>query len=489
VNPDSEDDAETGPPPQGPPPDGPPPQGPLPDGPLPDGPLPARPPAARPPAAVPPADDAEELYDSAPCGYLTTLMDGTIVRVNATLLRWAGVEREETLGRRFTDFLTVGGRIYHETHFAPLLRLHGEISGIALELKAADGSRVPVLVSSVVKYDADGLPMLVRTTVFEASDRRAYEEELLRQRKAADLARGRAQEAQKAAEQAQRVAEQARWEAEQARQEAEAARRQADTDRTRLDEAFRVLQQALLPPELPAVPGLELACHYRAVSPERIGGDFYDVLELGDGRWAFFLGDVSGNGPGAAAVTSLTRYTLRAALLHDGDLIDALRSLNVALRETNEEEGGDGNPRYCTVVVGLVEPDPARGEASVRLASGGHPPALLLRATGQVEYLDTPGGMLVGIVEDADFAATSTTLTPGDTLLLYTDGLTEAHTGARPGELFGADGLRAFVRGLGPSGPRRLVAEVEALLDRFGEALDDDTALLALGAPALTGRR
>jgi sigma-B regulation protein RsbU (phosphoserine phosphatase) len=436
-------------------------------------------------AGGPPADDAEDLYDSAPCGYLSTLMDGTIVRVNATLLRWVGVEREAALGRRFTEFLTVGGRIHHETHFAPLLRLHGRLGGIALELKAADGSRVPVLVSSTLKYDAEGVPTLVRTTVFEASDRRAYEEELLRQRKVAELARGRAQDAKEAADQARRTAEQARWEAEQAQREAEAARRQADTDRTRLEEAFRVLQEALLPPTLPEVPGLELACHYRAVSPERIGGDFYDVLELGDGRWALFLGDVSGSGPEAAAVTSLTRYTLRAELLHDGDLLRALRSLNVALCERNE--GGDGNPRFCTVVVGLVEPVAARGGARVTLASGGHPPALLLRTTGAVEYLDTPGGMLVGIVPDADFVVTTTSLASGDTVLLYTDGLTEARTGARPGELFGGDGLRDFVRRLGPSSPQRLVAEVEVLLDRFGGALDDDTALLALGTPA--GRR
>ncbi|WP_448321643.1 PP2C family protein-serine/threonine phosphatase [Streptomyces sp. CO7] len=448
------------------------------------GPDAGRPDAGEPDAGGPPADDAEDLYDSAPCGYLSTLMDGTIVRVNATLLRWVGVEREAALGRRFTEFLTIGGRIYHETHFAPLLRLHGKIGGIALELKAADGSRVPVLVSSVIKYDADGMPMLVRTTVFEASDRRAYEEELLRQRKAAEEARGRAQVAQEAAEHARQVAEHAQWEAEQAQREAEAARRQADTDRARLDEAFRVLQEALLPPELPEVPGLELACHYRAESPERIGGDFYDVLELGDGRWAFFLGDVSGSGPEAAAVTSLTRYTLRAALLHDGDLLDALTSLNVALRERNAS--GDGSLRYCTVVVGLVEPDTAHREARVRLASGGHPPALLLRATGEVEYLHTPGGMLVGIAAEADFVTTTVTLAPGDTLLLYTDGLIEARTGARPGELFDADGLCEFVRGLGPSGAPRLVAEIEALLDRFGEALDDDTALLALGAPAAT---
>ncbi|MDH6228293.1 SpoIIE family protein phosphatase [Streptomyces sp. MJP52] len=431
-------------------------------------------PAATPPGGLP-TDDAEELYDSAPCGYLSTLMDGTIVRINATLLRWLGLERGATVGRkRFADLLTAGGRLYHETHFAPLLRIRGEIGGLALELRAADGSRLPVLVSSSVKHDAEGEPQLIRTTVFEASDRRSYEEELLRQRKAADQARGRAEEASRRAEQAQR-------EAERAQREAEAARGQADGARTRLEETFRVLQQALLPPELPTVPGVELDCHYRPASPDRVGGDFYDVFEIGADRWAFFLGDVSGHGPEAAAVTSQARYTLRAAALHDQDPLGALSVLNDALCENNA--GGDGDPRYCTAVVGFLEPDRARGEVRVRLASGGHPPALVLRATGGAEYLVTPGGMLVGVVPDADFVSAATTLGAGDTMLLYTDGLTEAHTGAGPGELFGGDGLLDFARAFAGCGAKRLVAEVRALLDRFGAALDDDTALLAFGAP------
>ncbi|WP_246212584.1 PP2C family protein-serine/threonine phosphatase [Streptomyces abyssomicinicus] len=413
-------------------------------------------PRASPPGRTLPTDDAEELYDSAPCGYLSTLMDGTIIRINTTLLRWLGADRAETVvgRRRFADLLTAGGRLYHETHFAPLLRMRGEIGGVALELRTADGSRLPVLVSSTVKHDAEGVPQLIRTTVFDASDRRTYEEELLRQRKAA----------------------------EQARREAEAARRQADGDRTRLEETFRVLQQALLPPELPTVPGLELACHYRPASAERLGGDFYDVFEVGGDRWAFFLGDVSGSGPEAAAVTSLTRYTLRAAAFHDQDPLGALEALNEALYGNNAD--GDADPRYCTAVVGFLEPDPERGEVRVRLVSGGHPPALILRAEGGAEYLETPGGMLVGVVADADFVSAATTLEAGDTMLLYTDGLTEARTGERPGELFGGDGLREFARGLARRGPDGLVAEVRALLDRFGDALEDDTALLALGAPA-----
>ena len=100
-------------------------------------------------------DSAEDLYEHAPCGYLSTLLDGRIVKINATLLDWLGYRRADLVGRRhFSDLLTVGGRLYHETHFAPLLRMQGEISGIALELKAADGSRLPVLVTSTVKTGA-----------------------------------------------------------------------------------------------------------------------------------------------------------------------------------------------------------------------------------------------------------------------------------------------------------------------------------------------
>lgn len=137
-------------------------------------------------------DSAEELYEQAPCGYLSTLMDGTIAKINTTLLEWLGLTRREVAGRmRFTDLLTVGGKLYHETHFAPLLQMNGEVGGIALDIKTADGQRMPVLVTSKVKTSHDGEPMLVRTTVFDARDRRAYETELLRARQAAEEARRR----------------------------------------------------------------------------------------------------------------------------------------------------------------------------------------------------------------------------------------------------------------------------------------------------------
>ncbi|MCX2927065.1 PP2C family protein-serine/threonine phosphatase [Streptomyces sp. NEAU-W12] len=388
-------------------------------------------------------DSAEELYEQAPCGYLSTLMDGTIAKINTTLLEWLGLSRQEVVGRmRFSDLLTVGGKLYHETHFAPLLQMNGEVSGVALDIRTTDGQRMPVLVTSKVKTSDHGGPMLVRTTVFDARDRRAYETELLR-----------------------------------GRREAEEARRQAEVDRERLQEALAVLQQSLLPAELPTVPGLEAGSYYHTASPDLLGGDFYDLFSLGADRWAFFLGDVCGKGPQAAAVTSLVRHTLRAAALHDQDPVTVLTTLNTVLHERYTS----GDPRYCTAVFGTLHP--GSDHVGVHLASGGHPSALIQRADGTTHYLPTPDGMLIGALPQAQFTSARTRLSPGDTLLLYTDGLTEARTGPER-ELYGDDALRAFVSEQPAEGPQALVTALAGLLARFDDGLDDDTALLALGVPA-----
>src|SRR3954466_597054 len=90
-------------------------------------------------------DDTDELYENAPCGQVSTTPDGTIIKINNTLLGWLGYGREQVVGRRrFGERLPVGGRVFHETHLAPLLRLRGEINGIALELLTASGARLPV---------------------------------------------------------------------------------------------------------------------------------------------------------------------------------------------------------------------------------------------------------------------------------------------------------------------------------------------------------
>jgi PAS domain S-box-containing protein len=134
-------------------------------------------------------ESLEELYESAPCGYLSTLPDGTIIRVNQTLLTWIGMERQALVGHKcFQDLLSVGGRIFYDTHFAPLLRMQGFVNEIAFDLTCADGRSLPVLANTVQKRDAAGHPVVNRITLFNATDRRKYERELLLARQKAEQA-------------------------------------------------------------------------------------------------------------------------------------------------------------------------------------------------------------------------------------------------------------------------------------------------------------
>jgi sigma-B regulation protein RsbU (phosphoserine phosphatase) len=384
-----------------------------------------------------------ELYDTAPCGLLSTLLDGTIVRINATLSTWLGWTEDEVTGRRrFTDLLTVGGRIHYETHIAPLLSMQGSVGGFALELRTADGTRLPVLVSSVAVRGPDGQPVRIRTAVFEARDRRSYENELLR------------------------------------------ARRQADADRERVTRLASVLQQTLLPPQLPDVPGVQTAAYYHPASLDEVGGDFYDLFRLPDGRWGFFLGDVCGKGAQAAVLTSLTRYSLRSTAVHDPDPVRVLRNLNAVLIQEHHPVG----PRFCTVVYGVLD---TRGDrCTITVASGGHPPPVLLCADGTARVLDLEGGQLVGAISEPRFTEAETGLAPGDTLLLHTDGLTEARIGsAHERTRYDEDDLLEFARSLAPASASATVDAVTALLDSFGDGLDDDTALLAIGRPPVRSSR
>jgi PAS domain S-box-containing protein len=133
-------------------------------------------------------ESAEELYDNAPCGYVSTLVDGTIVKVNQTFLGWTGYTRETIGGRPIQELLTVGGRIFYETHLAPLLQIQGFVNEIAFDIQCADGRLLPVLVNTAQRKDPQGKPMLNRVTLFNASDRRQYERELLAARRAAEQA-------------------------------------------------------------------------------------------------------------------------------------------------------------------------------------------------------------------------------------------------------------------------------------------------------------
>lgn len=251
---------------------------------------------------------------------------------------------------------------------------------------------------------------------------------------------------------------------------AERARR-ADAERL-----ARTLQRTLLPPVLPAVPGLHAAAAYHTASPDEVGGDFYDLFPLNNGRWGLFIGDVCGKGADAAALTSLTRYTLRAAAIYDPDPCTVLTNLDTVLKGEQQ----DGGPRHCTALFGVLEPATG-GAFTITLAGGGHPPALALRSDGTVEPISTIGGQLIGLLSEPRFVHTTTHLAPGESLLLYTDGLVEART--PDGDMLGQERLARHLAAAGTSSADHLLHTVGGLLSSLGPGVDDDTALLALSVP------
>ena len=178
------------------------------------------------------------------------------------------------------------------------------------------------------------------------------------------------------------------------------------------------LQRALLPPDLPLIPGAQVAARYLASgSGNEVGGDFYDCFATGGGDWALVIGDVCGKGAEAAAVTAIVRYTLRASVLHSRRPQRVLIELNEALLR----QGLDY--RFCTVLYASVTPRPDGAEVVV--ATGGHPLPLVLRADGTVETAGSPGTLL-GVVAEPEISEERVMLAPGDALVLYTDGVVEA---------------------------------------------------------------
>lgn len=146
-----------------------------------------------PPGAAAPAqsgliDDLEDLFENAPCGYLATDKDGRIVRANQTFARWTGYEAAALTGRRFSDLLSIGGKLFYETHFAPMLHIQGSFNEVALELLTEDGRKLPFLVNAIERRDARGHPSFIRFTLFMAVERRSYERELVVERDEAKAA-------------------------------------------------------------------------------------------------------------------------------------------------------------------------------------------------------------------------------------------------------------------------------------------------------------
>jgi sigma-B regulation protein RsbU (phosphoserine phosphatase) len=375
-------------------------------------------------------DDPELLYDRAPCGYLSTTPDGLVVKVNATFLTWTGFRPEELVGRRtFAQLLTAGGRIYHETHYAPMLRMQGTARELALDVVTADGSRLPVLVNAVLERDSEGRPRVVRIALFDATERREYERELLREK------------------------------------------HRAEQSELRARTLARTLQQTLIPPSPPEVPGLDVAAVYRpAGTGEEVGGDFYDVFQVADDDWVVVLGDVCGKGVDAAVVTALVRYTVRAVSVQSPDPVEALSRLNEVLI-------AHGTERFCTVV--LVRARRTAGRWTATISVGGHPLPLHLTAGGSVTKVGEPGP-LVGAFPDVPRSESDLVLDPGEMLLLFTDGVTE---GRRGSEMYDEARLLRAVEGY--TGPAAGLADgvLEDVLEFQRQRPRDDIAIVVVRAP------
>src|SRR5450631_3031815 len=139
-----------------------------------------------------PIDDYRELFESAPCGYLTIGSYGRITKVNATLTAWTGFEADKFVGRRLHQFLSMAGRIYYETHIAPLLRMQGFFNEFALDFETAAGERLPVIANAAERRDVDGGLLFTAMVVIKATDRRRYERQLVDSK--SELQRGLATE-------------------------------------------------------------------------------------------------------------------------------------------------------------------------------------------------------------------------------------------------------------------------------------------------------
>ena len=249
--------------------------------------------------------------------------------------------------------------------------------------------------------------------------------------------------------------------------------------RRHLVEMAEALQASLLPPRPPTIPGLDVAVRYRAAAGEgQVGGDFFDVFPLPDGAWAVLIGDVSGRGPRAAALTALARYTLRAAAVGSPSPSAVLRVLNDVVRQ-ELEAAFEGDERFLTVA--YLNVGPAAGGCGVTVACAGHPRPLARRRTGQVEEIRCQGE-LIGAFEAHEAADQAVRLLPGDALVLVTDGILEARDGS---DQFGEERLRGILaRTEGASAAATADAIEEAVLAHTGGRGQDDMALVVLRLPA-----
>jgi sigma-B regulation protein RsbU (phosphoserine phosphatase) len=375
-------------------------------------------------------DDPEKLYELAPFGYLSVAPGGEILKVNQTLVSWLGRTKAELVSRlTFADLLSPGGRIYYETHLGPMLQLQESVREVALEMVTTSGRRLPVLVNAATERDPSGRPVVVRLAVLDATHRMRYERQLRE------------------------------------------ARLRAEESEAYAHDLARTLQQTLIPPTPPSIPDLDVAAAYRpAGDGQEVGGDFYDVFQIGEGDWVVVIGDICGKGVGAAVVTAVVRHSVRALTVRLREPSKVLASLNQVLLQHETD-------RFCTVM--LLRLRRVDETWVVSMSAAGHPLPLLAQAGGVVRPVGQTGSLL-GIVEEPEFRDSRVRLGRGDVLVVYTDGITEAR---RDDQFYGEERLRASLSAHLGSAQTITNGVVRDVVDFQRGICRDDIALVALCVP------
>ena len=233
------------------------------------------------------------------------------------------------------------------------------------------------------------------------------------------------------------------------------------------------LQRSLLP-SLPEMPGIEVGVEYLPIGEENeVGGDFYDLIRTSEDGWLAVIGDVCGKGAAAAAVTALTRYTIRAVAMREDEPSAVLVALNEAMLWQLD------HGQFCTVACARLEP--VDGGCELGVARGGHPAPLVVRTDGSVEALAPPGRAL-GIFPDPGLEVQKVGLGPGDAIVFYTDGIVEAR--GPDGSFFGEERLRALLRSCAGLSAPAIAQRLRDVTLEYGEGnTRDDLAVLVLRVP------
>ncbi|MCB9846416.1 MAG: PP2C family protein-serine/threonine phosphatase [Phycisphaeraceae bacterium] len=229
------------------------------------------------------------------------------------------------------------------------------------------------------------------------------------------------------------------------------------------------IQRALLPQTLPSIPGLDLAAYYE--TSRRAGGDYYDLFDINDHAWGIFIADVSGHSTPAAVVMAITHAVAHLHPTRGAPPGEMLNFVNRTLAERYAPSTG----AFVTAFYGIYD----SSEGALTYARAGHNPPLL-RQAGQVRQLNDVGGFPLGIETGERYEEGRVALNPGDAIVLYTDGLTEARNASD--DMFGVEGMAAILRGHRGTAAEILRASVDAVrrFDGGGPPLDDRTALVAL---------